>query len=197
MTEAEQVNPTTEPVRTTPQAGERLSEDDTRVWFEELMKTYGKRVGSYFLYRTGDEEGARDLVIETFFRAWRARESFRGEAKASTWLWTIARRTLAAYYENKTRRSPEVLTDEMPDMAAPEEMPVVERTTRQALLDCLETLNERVQRSAELVWVLGHSYVEAAQIMEESADSVRMRLKRARSPLQRCLTEKGIVWSQA
>lgn len=197
MTEAEQVNQATDQVRTNPEARpEKPSEEEMRVWFEDLMKTYGNRVGSYFLYRTGDEEGARDLVIETFFRAWRARDSFRGEAKASTWLWTIARRTLASYYEKKKKRSAEVLTDELPDVAAAE-VPMVERSTRQALLDCIEALNERVQRSVELVWVLGHSYVEAAQIMEESADSVRMRLKRARSPLQRCLVEKGIVGSQA
>ncbi len=68
-----------------------------------------------------------------------------------------------------------------------------ERSRRQALIACFKVLNERIQRSAELVWVLGHSYVEAAGILDESADTVRMRLKRARVPLQRCLSEKGVI----
>lgn len=171
-----------------------MSEDEARAWLDALMRSHGEKLARFFNFRLRDEDTARDLVIETFYRAWRSRHTFRGDAQPSTWLWTIGRRTLAAHYEQKSRRQAEVLTNELPEYEAPTPPPTGEAEQRRnAVLECLAQLSERIQRTAELVWLLGHSYVEAAEIMEDSADSVRMRLKRARAPLQACLAEKGIV----
>lgn len=169
-------------------------EAEAKAWFEDLMKAYGNKVAGYYRYKLRDDDLSSDLTIECFARVWKARHSFRGEAKASTWLWTIARRTLAAHFEKKKRRSPEVLTDEIPERSAAESPDPADRSQkRRALTECLEALNEKIQRCAELVWVLGHSYVEVAEMLGESPDTVRMRLKRARKPLQECLVSKGIV----
>lgn len=178
-------------------ATQSMTDDEARAWLDGLMRSHGERLARYFAFRVRDEDTARDLVIETFYRAWRSRHTFRGEARPSTWLWTIGRRVLAAHYEQKSRRAPEVLTDTLPDVdSSPPPSGEGERR-RHALLECLGQLSERIQRTAELVWLLGHSYVEAAEILEDSADSVRMRLKRARAPLQACLSEKGIVGANA
>ena len=170
------------------------NDQEARAWLDGLMRTYGQRIVSYYQYKLRDEELAKDLLIECFYQAWRSRKSFRGDAKASTWLWTISRRVLAAHFEKKKRRANEVLTEEMPEASEDGRETLSEQQARrQALLACLGELSELVQRSVELVWLLGHSFVEAAELLDEKPDSVRMRLKRARKPLQRCLSEKGVV----
>ena len=163
---------------------------------EALMKSHGAKLARYFNFKLRDEDLSQDLLIETFLRAWKSRHTFRGEAKASTWLWTIGQRTMAHYFKQRKRRENEVLTEKIPEQMVDGRQTVVEKSAKQqALIECLSQLNEHIQRSAELVWLLGHSFVEAAEILEESADTVRMRLKRARRPLQDCLSDKGVVAS--
>ncbi len=163
-----------------------------REWLDGLMRSHGAKLGGFFRFKTRDAAAAEDLVIETFCRAWQGYESFRGEAKASTWLWTIARRTLAAYYEQNRRRAPEVLVETLPESGRCQDVSAASER-REALAACMESLSERARQTCELVWLLGYSYVEAATLLEESADAVRMRLKRVRLPLQQCLEEKGVL----
>ncbi|MDX9720863.1 MAG: sigma-70 family RNA polymerase sigma factor [Myxococcota bacterium] len=161
-------------------------------WFESLMKSHGGKVVGYYRYKLRDEDLAHELMLEAFTRVWSSRKTFRGDAKASTWLWTIARRVLAAHFDTKRRHAAEVLVEELPDVAAEAEDEWAQ-SKRKALSECLKTMNDKIQQTSELVWLLGYSYVEAAAIMDESADTVRMRLKRARAPLQQCLESKGVI----
>ena len=45
----------------------------------------------------GDRDEARNIVQETFAEAYRQIEDFRGEAKVSTWLFSIARHLSYGY----------------------------------------------------------------------------------------------------
>src|SRR4051812_9364263 len=57
----------------------------------ELFSRYQKRVSLWCLRVSGDRDWAADLAQEVLLRAWRNLESFRADAKFSTWLYTIAR----------------------------------------------------------------------------------------------------------
>lgn len=187
--------PPPRPTLSTPEAAPPRDDVEAKRWIEDLMAAQSGRLGRFFQFRIHDEDLARELVIETFFRAWKSRHTFRGEAKASTWLWTIAQRVLIHHYKQRARRAAEVLTDTLPDVPPDSlpETPDSDNLQQRAVLECMAQLNEHIQRTAELVWMLGHSFVEAAEILGESADTVRMRLKRARKPLQDCLARKGIL----
>jgi RNA polymerase sigma-70 factor, ECF subfamily len=58
---------------------------------DELFQRYRGRVALWCLRLTGDREAAADLAQEVFLKAFRALSSFRGDAKFSTWLYSIAR----------------------------------------------------------------------------------------------------------
>ena len=58
---------------------------------EELFGRYHARVATWCLRFTGDRENAADLAQDIFLRVYRSLESFRGDAKFSTWLFTVAR----------------------------------------------------------------------------------------------------------
>src|SRR6266568_5303904 len=73
-----------------------------RAAFDELVRrTY---VDTYTLAMrlTADEEDARDVVQETYLRAWKGLKGFRGDAQFTTWLYRITANT--AYTTVKRRR---------------------------------------------------------------------------------------------
>jgi RNA polymerase sigma-70 factor (ECF subfamily) len=64
--------------------------DDARA-VDELFGRYQTRVAAWCFRVARDREWAADLAQEVFLRALRSLPGFRGDAKFSTWLYTIAR----------------------------------------------------------------------------------------------------------
>src|SRR5690349_21548062 len=60
-------------------------------WINELFQRFHTRVATWCLRFTGDRESAADFAQDVFLKAYRNLDSFRGDAKFSTWLFTIAR----------------------------------------------------------------------------------------------------------
>ena len=72
--------------------------------FDELVRrTF---VDTFTLARrlTGNEEDARDVVQESYLRAWRGIGKFRGEAAFSTWLYRITANTAATHVKKRRRQ---------------------------------------------------------------------------------------------
>jgi RNA polymerase sigma-70 factor (ECF subfamily) len=59
--------------------------------FSELYSRYHARVNGWCRRFVRDSHRADDMTQEVFMRAFRYRSSFRGEARTSTWLFTITR----------------------------------------------------------------------------------------------------------
>jgi len=73
--------------------------DDPTRWVDR----YGDALLRFALRRVGRREVAEDLVQETFFAAWRARESFDGRASLGTWLCSSLRWKVADHYRRVGR----------------------------------------------------------------------------------------------
>ena len=70
---------------------------------DNWINTYGDALYSYTLARINDTGLAEDLVQETFLSAWKARESYKGEASEKSWLFTICKNKIIDYYRKKAR----------------------------------------------------------------------------------------------
>lgn len=82
-------------------AGAGSGEADA-LW-NELFRRHQTRVALWCLRLTGDRESAADLAQEVFLEAFRYLDSYRGESKFSTWLYSIARNH--CFNEIKSRAS--------------------------------------------------------------------------------------------
>jgi len=58
---------------------------------EELFRRHQPRVALWCLRLAGNRESAADLAQEVFLKAYRGLATFRGEARFSTWLYSITR----------------------------------------------------------------------------------------------------------
>src|SRR5476649_1390666 len=73
--------------------------------FNQLVKRWERPIYA-LAYRTlGREEDARDVVQESFLRAFRALKGFKGEAKFSSWLYRITL-NLCRDWIRRERRTP-------------------------------------------------------------------------------------------
>ena len=78
-----------------------MVEADRQARFERVARDLGADLLRYALWLCGHEALAKDLVQETFLRAWKALDSLRSEAAAKSWLITILRREYARTFERK------------------------------------------------------------------------------------------------
>jgi len=60
--------------------------------FRWIVQTYQQMIFSLTLKMLADEEEAKDAVQDTFIKAWTGIQSFDGNRKFSTWIYTIASR---------------------------------------------------------------------------------------------------------
>ena len=76
--------------------------------FEALAREYGMDLYRYGLWICGNDALAKDLVQETYLRAWKALDSLKDAKAAKSWLITILRREYARTYERKVPQFPDV-----------------------------------------------------------------------------------------
>jgi RNA polymerase sigma-70 factor (ECF subfamily) len=144
------------------------------VELEDIFRVHQKEIFMYLLRTLGNRQLAEDLAQETFLRACGSAMRFRGEASPRTWLFVIARRTLADHFR---RRAPEVLLAEPTDQAAI----VPDPAQRLAVEEALAALPLLHRETVVLCDVLGFSPAEAAELAGVTPNAFRVRLHRART----------------
>jgi RNA polymerase sigma-70 factor, ECF subfamily len=154
--------------------------------FDELVRsTYAE---TYTLARrlTGNEEDARDVVQETYLRAFKGLKRFRGDAQFSTWLYRITANCANTYLSKRNRHRheelPEVLIDASSEVDPEARADAVELRGR--LDDALAHLSPKLRAVVLLrdVYDLPHESIAAELGISESA--AKVRLHRARRELR-------------
>ena len=83
--------------------------------FDGLARTYGADLYRFAMWICGDDALAKDLVQETFLRAWKALDNLNDTGAAKSWLITILRREYARTFERKVPKFTDVDTVVVPD----------------------------------------------------------------------------------
>jgi RNA polymerase sigma-70 factor, ECF subfamily len=119
---------------------------------EELFARHYERVARWCVRFTGDRDAAADLAQEVFLKAYRYLHSFKGTARFSTWLYTIARNEAFNRFE---RAGPVPEDDEMLNELASGDAGPEELAQRQDLHQRLETwMAENLDRMERVVFTL-------------------------------------------
>ena len=173
--------------------------------FDKLYREHVDLVYRYAHRLCGETEAAKDLVQETFLNAYRGLKDFRGEARVSTWLYTIASRAcLRMRRRRKGAPDRELSLEEFVPTSEGEfrlQIPIDGLTPEQALenkelREALERAINRLPKKYRMTLVLrdmeGLSAAETGAVMGLTERAVKSRLHRARLFVRRELSAHGI-----
>ncbi|MDE6801333.1 MAG: RNA polymerase sigma factor [Muribaculaceae bacterium] len=96
-----------------PQLIERLRDPSTcRQAFNEVIRLYSEPLYWQIRRLVNSHDDTNDLLQNTFLKAWQSLDSFRGDAKLSTWLYKIAINESLTFLEREKKHSDISLDDE-------------------------------------------------------------------------------------
>ena len=168
--------------------------------FDTLVQKYQERVYATIYHMTSNHEDANDLTQETFIKAYKALNSFKGDSSFFTWVYRIAVNKTINFLKGRKNKIHLSLNDL--DFNAEHDPEIVtfisEKTPRRdmGLTELQQKLNEAMQKLSDvhrlvvtLHDVQGLSHEEISKIMDCNTGTVRSRLFYARQQLQGYLTE--------
>jgi RNA polymerase sigma-70 factor, ECF subfamily len=156
--------------------------------FGELVRAYQGDVWRLCMHLTGDRALADDITQDAFVRAFRFLPRFRGEAKFSTWMFTIARNCALDEMRRSKRRQ---LLAEKAHMYA--QVQTAEQSSGLEVRDALKSLPIELREPVALIDMLGESYRDAAKILGVPEGTVKSRVHRARLQLAAILIDEKAV----
>jgi RNA polymerase sigma-70 factor (ECF subfamily) len=131
----------------------------------------------------GDDAAADDLAQETFLTAFQKMGSWRGTAKLSTWLHSIAYRKFLDY-RRKNRRN--MVMAQTPDIGQDNRQSLDNEILAKHLMGLLKTKDRAVMT---LAYGAGMSHAEIANVIDQPLGSVKARIHRAKLKLYKWLQD--------
>jgi len=162
--------------------------------FERLYHLHAGRVHALCVRLVGEPTEARELVQDTFIKAWEALPRFRGDASLTTWLHRIAVNAMLERRRSDRRRTARVglVEDaEHEDANATIGAGFVAPTDVATAIDlerAIAALPPGVRRAFVLHEVEGYTHEEVAGMTGLATGTLRAQLHRARQLLIRALS---------
>jgi RNA polymerase sigma-70 factor (ECF subfamily) len=190
---------------------------DKKAFFSACIQSNMESLFSMAFRLTRDRTDAEDLVAETASKAWVAIGSLDDESRFRPWVFRILRNCYISDYRKKRVRPSELsYEDETPggeghDVAslliqqpneflywwANPEREVINHVLGESLNEAIQGLPEHFREVVVLINVEGLSYDEAAEVLDVSPGTIRSRMNRGRTLLQKALwqhaQEAGLV----
>jgi len=132
-------------------------------------------------------EEAEEVAQDSFIKAYESLNSFRGESKFSSWLYSIAyRKALDALRKNKKYKASEIIDDitEGEVSGIEDALHYLEDEERKkAIQDCILKLSEDEATIITLYYFQDQSVREISTITNLSEDNIKVKLYRSRKKL--------------
>jgi RNA polymerase sigma-70 factor (ECF subfamily) len=158
--------------------------------FNQLAETYGIDLYRYAMWICGNDALAKDLVQETFLRAWKAMDKLKDPKAVKSWLITILRREYARTFERKVPKFTDVDKVVVPEDS---ELEPEDRTEIKMLRQSILELAPKYREPLLMQVVLGYSCQEISEALDISKSAVMTRLFRAREQLKSRLRKDGVT----
>ncbi len=153
---------------------------------EALYRGYYTRLFRFAFRMTHSHGTADEIVNDVMLAVWRSAKSFRGSSKVSTWIFGIAyRQTLKRLSKKSLAIAPDFDPDDVPaaEDASPED--------RDWIRHGVDTLPAAQKLAVVLVFYVGMSYEEVAEVTDCPVNTVKTRMFHARKKLKGVLEDSA------
>jgi len=171
--------------------------------FDTLIDRYSGDIHALLFRLTENAEEAADLTQDTFMRALRSVNGFRGDSGLKTWLFRIAinesrnrfrwwkrrRRDVTISLDATIGHSEMSISDTLADRSASPEDATLTREREYAIKAALADIQDVYREAIVLCDIEGLSYEETAAALDVSLGTVKSRISRGREELRRRLKD--------
>lgn len=155
--------------------------------FLQSFDTYSDAIFRFCLVKTSSKEMAEDFTQETFMRYWRSLAEGKGMRNTRSFLYTVANNLIIDWYRKKKTTSLENLQEQGYDAPDTAGFSSEAQAELKEVLDTISELEEKDKEVLLLRYVEGLEPREIAEILEESANVVSVRINRAIDKVQKKL----------
>jgi RNA polymerase sigma-70 factor (ECF subfamily) len=180
---------------------------ELKAFFSRGIEEYMDSLYSVARRLTRNDADAEDLVAESVAKAWQAIGGLEDRSRFRPWMFRILHNCFISDYRKKavrpteTRYEEEPLVDEKHEIAsllirqpneflhwwANPEREIISTMLGDDIVAAIEDLPENFRMAVVLINVEGMSYDEAAEVLEVSPGTIRSRMNRGRTLLQKAL----------
>jgi len=172
-------------------------QEKSQTAFKTLVELYQDKVYNTCLSLLQNPEEAEEIAQDVFIEVYKSIDSFRGDAKLSTWLYRVATtKSLERIRKLKAKKRFAFLKsiggskdeDEIqPATFVHPGIQLEQKEHAQALFSAINLLPDNQRAAFTLVKVEGLSYQEVGEVLEMSLSSIESLMFRARKNLQKLL----------
>ena len=156
----------------------------------EIYDRYSGRIYNFALRFLKNAEAAEDATQEVFVKMMRHANQFQGDAKLSTWLFSITANWCRDYLrkaDNKVKETEDVLVALPASLDHSPDRTLEQRENEKLIQRALQALTPEQREAILLSRYQGLSYAEIAQISGCSEGAVKTRVFRAMETLKKAL----------
>ncbi|MDD7517020.1 RNA polymerase sigma factor [Ruminococcus flavefaciens] len=150
---------------------------------EKYYRENGRKVFLYLMTLCGNADTAEELTQETFYRALRSVNKYKGESSVYTWLCGIARNAWLEELRKRTRHKGEELSELTEDTALRPDEKAESEDSRIRLLKKIHSLPETEKELILLRASQELSFREIGEIFGKSENWARVTYYRAKQKL--------------
>lgn len=198
-----------------------MTDAEAKAWFSRAIEECAGSLYGVALRLTRNRADAEDLVADAVIKSWSAIATLEDRARVRPWLFRILHNCYISDYRRKSVRPVEYGYDELggdgdeDDLSAllikqPDdflgwwgnpEREFANNVLAEDIVAAIEKLPEAFRIAIVLVNVEGLSYDEAAEVLGVPPGTIRSRMKRGRTLLQKALwehaSEAGLITGDA
>lgn len=171
---------------------------------EHITREYGGLVSAISYRMIQNPEMAKDAAQEAWMEILKSLQAFKGEAKISTWIYTIAARVILRHAKKEKVYSTSYLSDyfRAGERESPFEQELDKRRWVKQMCDkCMTGILHCLSNQDRLLYILydiaGLSYKELSEIFDEQENTVRKKVSRSRKKLHNFLNEECVLFNPA
>ena len=173
--------------------------------FDQLVQKHQQSVINAASWYLGHHEDALEVAQESFLKAWKALDGFKGKASFRTWLLRITLNTARSFHAHKQafKRSGTTATlsmsaptegddeggHDLGDSSGEPHRLLEKKELGQVIENAIESLEEQARRIIILRDILGESYQAIANEEGLTLGTVKTRVHRARLELREILQD--------
>lgn len=156
--------------------------------FDQIYQAYFDPVYRYALSLSRDPDLAEEITQETFFKAMRSLDSFRGESSIKSWLCSIARNLLIDH-QRKKKKQPIEDAQNLPDTAMGPEESIMRQDESMRIHRLLHHLDEPYREVFTLRTLGQLSFRDIGELFGKSENWACVVYHRARARIKQKMEE--------